>query len=504
MNSDTGDKKRLKDALIDSEERYRLIFEMCDHAILLTQHDEGNILAGNPAACKMFGYSQEEICELGRADIIDVTDTRWPSLLTECDQCGHVRGRVRCIKRNGKAFVVEFVSIAFHDSKGRLRAAVHIRDLSEQERNEKALRESELRWQFALESHGDSMWDWDADKDELYLTGAAKELFKLPATDFKLTLADLMATVHDADRALVQAQIDSVIIGKASEWSIKHRVKWSEEVPRWIATRGRVMTRTANGKPQRIVSISSDFTQQKLREVEVSRLKEHAAHQARLVLLGGLASALAHEINQPLAAITAFAAVCARKIENNPEALKLVRAIEAQVIRGGEIAWRMRGFARRQSLGRMRQSLHEVMNEVAKWIYIDNVHLDVIIDVTGVDANLPQVDADRVELEQVLINLVRNGIEAARPNTKERRIAVAGYVREPAGEVEIAVTDWGCGLPSTANFDIFQPFVSSKEEGLGIGLTVCFSIIEEHGGRLWATPNPEGGTIFHFTLPIAR
>jgi two-component system sensor kinase FixL len=222
-----------------------------------------------------------------------------------------------------------------------------------------------------------------------------------------------------------------------------------------------------------------------------------------LVLLGELASALAHEINQPLTAITGFAAVCARKVADLPEALELVHAIEEQAMRAGEIARRMRGFARRQRLGRGALSLHEVVAGVIRWMSLDTTHLEVISDITGVSADLPPIHADRVELEQVLVNLIRNGLEAARPDTTTQRIAISASLGEHTGELEVRVIDWGRGLPAATHLDAFQPFNSSKEQGLGLGLSICFSIIEGHGGNLWATPNPEGGTIFHFTLPLA-
>jgi len=250
--------------------------------------------------------------------------------------------------------------------------------------------------------------------------------------------------------------------------------------------------------------LRENINQQRLAAAEAQRQRSLIAHQGRLVILGELASALAHEINQPLTAIAGFAAACARKTVGNPGALELVRAIEEQALRGGEIAWRMRGFARRQSLGRNRQSMAEVVAAVVRWIRIDIAHLEVDIDTSGVGADLPQVNVDRIELEQVLINLVQNGIEAGLTHTHVQRIAIAGSRGTGPDELEISVTDWGCGLASDANLENFQPFTTSKERGLGLGLTICFSIIEGHGGRLWATANPQGGTVFHFTLPTSE
>ncbi len=378
---------------------------------------------------------------------------------------------------------------------------VTMTDTSDLMRAEEDLKLSEMRWQFAMESRGDAMWDWDVEKDELYLTDAAKELFGLPETGSKRPIADLMARVPDDDRIEAQGKIDDIIFGKSTEWISECRLSRPLEESCWVTTYGRVMTRTTNGSPKRIVNISHDATGRRLREAETGRQRELVAHQGRLVLLGEMASALAHEINQPLTAISGFAASCARLVAKIPEPLELTRAIEEQAIRAGEIAWRMRAFARRQRHGRVPLSIDELIVGVTKWIYMDSEYLNVTIDTTGVSSTLLEVDGDRVELEQVLVNLVRNGIEAGLPNVKIQRIAIAGQPGVQAGEIEITVTDWGRGLPNDTDFDAFKPFTSSKELGLGLGLTICFSIIEGHGGHLWATPNPEGGTVFHFTLP---
>jgi PAS domain S-box-containing protein len=502
--NDITKRKQMEISLLDSEERYRLLFETSKDAIFITNPEVGSTLAANPVACEMFGYNHEELCRLGRAGIMDASDPRLPDMVASRSRNGHVRSRVRCIKSNGDVFSVELASVVFRDSKNRPRAVVHIRDISEQLRAEKNLHESEMRWQFAVESHGDAMWDWDADKDELFLTAAARELFNLPDTDSKRPITDLLEQVLEEDRALVQGQIDDILAGKTSEWLNECRLSGFGHAPRWIATRGRVMTRGAEGQPQRIVSISRDITERKLSEAEGRRHRELIAQQGRLVLLGELASALAHEINQPLTAITGFAAACVRKTKAIPEAQELAHAIEDQAMRAGEIAWRIRGFARRQRLERAPLSLHEVIGGVAKWVRMDSNYSDAVINITGVDPALPPVIADRVELEQVLFNLVRNGIEAELPNAHEHRIRIAGFASKLPGEIEVSVTDWGHGLPADMDINTFSPFTSTKEEGLGLGLTICRSIIEGHGGHLWATPNPEGGTIFHFTLPVAK
>lgn len=503
MSQDPPNRLQLEAALRENEKRCQLLFEMSGDAILLTQGDDPCTLTANPAACLMFGYSREEFCAVPLDHLAVIGHPQWPPLLAEGTQDGRAGGRVDFVRRNGDRFPADFNAAVLHDSNGRLRAVVHIRDVSERKAAETGLRESEMRWRFAVESQGDAMWDWDADRDALFLTAAAKDLFSLPDAGYTRPIADLLGRVVEEDRGLIERQIGDLLSGKSSEWLGEWRLS-APAASRWVATRGRVMTVGAGGRPHRIVSISRDVTQQKRGLAEARRQGELVAHQARLVLLGELASALAHEISQPLTAITGFAAACARKIAEPPEALELVQAIEVQAMRAGEIALRMRGFARRQRLGRRALSLHDVVAGVAKWMSLDSPPLDVVSDITGVAPDLPLVHADRVELEQVLVNLVRNGIEAGRPNVTVQRIAITGAPGEHPGEIEVRVIDWGRGLPPTADLDAFQPFISSKEQGLGLGLSICYSIIEGLGGNLWATANPEGGTIFHFTLPVAE
>jgi len=378
-----------------------------------------------------------------------------------------------------------------------------ITDVTEHKQAVTALWESEMRWQFAVECNGGAMWDWNMIEDELFATVAAAAVLDLPKNTKKFQIADLVHRVIPEDQPKVQAAINNLISGKSSELQIEFRVSPPGKSLRWISTRGRVMTRNGQGMPERVVSISKDVTQNKIKEYEHKNQTELLSQRARLVLIGEMASIFAHEINQPLAAIAALAAGCKRKAAGLPEAHRLVEAIEEQAMRGGDIAWRMLDFSRRRrSSGRCAVSLAELVSKIPSWISLQHSKAEITVDIGNISKSLPSIYAAPVEIEQVLLNLVRNAIDAGVSNSKLQRVVISAQFEDNAHQVEVRVTDWGCGLPDIKLFSRLKPFESNKDNGTGLGLTVCISIIQAHGGRIWATANPEGGTIVHFTVPL--
>jgi signal transduction histidine kinase len=215
-----------------------------------------------------------------------------------------------------------------------------------------------------------------------------------------------------------------------------------------------------------------------------------------------LARAIAHEINQPLAAMVANAAACHRWLAADPPNLERARVTAERIIRdanaASEVVNRVRGLFKQSSPVRSPFGLNEVIAEVRQ-VMLDEVTGGSVTIETDLEPELPQVLADRVQVQQVLVNLVRNGIEAMEPTTGVPKLLSIRSRREGSQYVRIEVCDQGTGLrdPETA----FKPFVTTKKHGMGMGLAICRSIIEAHEGRLWAAPNEGWGTTFSFTLP---
>ncbi|HET6521333.1 MAG TPA: ATP-binding protein, partial [Geminicoccaceae bacterium] len=247
-----------------------------------------------------------------------------------------------------------------------------------------------------------------------------------------------------------------------------------------------------------------DITDRRLAEHRVHQLQGELAHVSRLSAMGEMASALAHELNQPLTAIMNYVQACRRLMASGrggPERLaELMDRAAGQVSRAGDIIARLRQFIAKGETERTVEDINRVVEEASHLALIGAAERGVRVRLK-LDPGLPSVLVDRIQIQQVVLNLVRNGVEAlAQVERRELTLATA-----PAGPdaVEIAVSDTGPGLSQEVSGRLFQPFVSTKPGGMGLGLSICRSIVDAHGGRLWAASEPGAGTTFHLRLPVA-
>jgi C4-dicarboxylate-specific signal transduction histidine kinase len=220
-----------------------------------------------------------------------------------------------------------------------------------------------------------------------------------------------------------------------------------------------------------------------------------------------MGSAIAHELNQPLCAILTSSQASLRLLKSagtaDPLVLEAIEQVVAQAKRAGDIIRHLREFSRRRAFHRSTIQIEELIREAAGFVAAEARPHNVAVHISLADG-LPHVLGDTIQLEQVLVNLMRNGIEAMEHTDEgRRRLDIEVSLPEP-DMIEVAIRDTGRGLPEGDRERIFEPFFSTKAEGMGIGLAISRSIIEFHGGRLWATPAPDGGTIFRFVLPAGR
>ncbi|HJU71903.1 MAG TPA: PAS domain S-box protein [Paucimonas sp.] len=274
---------------------------------------------------------------------------------------------------------------------------------------------------------------------------------------------------------------------------------------RWYYQRDRAI-KWVDGRVVRM-SIATDITESKQIEDENLRQQTRLEQTSRLISMGEMASTLAHELNQPLAAIANYSMGCVSRLESGayqPEDLLVaMQKASFQAERAGKIIRRMRDFVRKSEPCCVSVPLAEIVEEAIGFAEIEARKADIIIHV-DIAPTLAPVHADRIMIEQVLLNLVKNGIEAMEQTPHQcRQLTVAAHCNDE-GQVEVEVRDNGHGIAVGEIEKLFTPFFTTKSQGMGMGLNICRTIIEFHKGRLWADANPKGGTIFRFTLPIGQ
>jgi len=258
------------------------------------------------------------------------------------------------------------------------------------------------------------------------------------------------------------------------------------------------------GEVRRFVGLIRDVTGRVRAEEEARVHRERLAHVTRLSTLGEMAAGIAHEVSQPLTAIASYAQALARRMRRDPAAgrdrLETVERIAEQALRAGEVLRRLRDFARKDDRRHTRCEPARLVRDALRLAEVDARHHQARLE-TDLPADLPAVAADGIQLQQVLLNLVRNGLEAMESEPPGERLLTVRARRVDGDRVEVAVEDRGVGPGADAEDQLFHPFFTTKREGLGMGLTISQSIVTAHGGTMGWARNPGGGSTFRFTLP---
>ncbi|OHB68782.1 MAG: hypothetical protein A2V70_07155 [Planctomycetes bacterium RBG_13_63_9] len=260
------------------------------------------------------------------------------------------------------------------------------------------------------------------------------------------------------------------------------------------------------GNPLYYEGMVEDNTDRRRAEERAQRHLEQLAHLERRYSMGEMVSVLAHELNQPLGTVGNYAQVCRRRIrdlneQNHNELVEAVDQIIVQTERAAEIIRRLRSFVRRVDASRSTTDVNELVRGMTVLLEIEARLYDVHLEL-ALDRSLPKALVDRIQIEQVVSNLVRNAMEATQGGPGGCGLVTIRTSMSGPGTIEVAVVDTGKGLEGEGAERVFEPFYTTKSDGMGLGLSISRSIIEAHGGRLEAEPNADRGATFRFTLPV--
>jgi C4-dicarboxylate-specific signal transduction histidine kinase len=254
-----------------------------------------------------------------------------------------------------------------------------------------------------------------------------------------------------------------------------------------------------------VLAIGRDLTEHMLASEALREAQMELAHVTRVTTLGELTASIAHEVNQPLAAVVANAEACLRWLGHGTPDLDAARRSVEWIIddgnRASEVIRRVRALANKADIEKVPLDVNDVVRETIALVQRELISQQVSLRMELAPA-LPTILGDRVQLQQVIINLVMNGIEAMQSLTNRPRELLVRSRQDETQQVLVSVTDCGVGISVEDADRLFNPFFTTKSNGMGMGLSICRSIMEAHGGRLWATANVPQGATFQFTLPV--
>lgn len=505
LMEEARERRRAERRLGESEELYRHTVEISQQ-LVWTASPRGRILSLSERFRQLTGLDPEADPNAAWLNVVHPEDrdcvlAAWSETI-RAGQAAATEFRMRVAGGRYRTFIARVAPRK--DERGKVtRWYGFTEDIEEQKRAQAARVDAEERYRLAAKATNDAIWDLDLNTHEVHWSESAAEALgyagrKLGAT----SLAWWEDRVHPEDRRKATETLDMAIKRGSGRWSATYRFRKANGDYATFFDRGFIV-RDEQGAPSRFVGAMTDLTERQRAEEEIRRMQAELIHVSRLSAMGTMGSTLAHELNQPLTAVTNYIRGSRRLLaeggkERIAEVEEALGAAEAGALRAGQIVRRLRELVARGTAAIRREELPKLIADAEVIAFLD-------ADALGVEHRLELdpaaqwVEADRIQIQQVLINLIRNAMQATRDS--ERPEVIVCTRKTSRKQIEVSVADNGDGISPEFREALFSPFQGTKAEGLGIGLSISRTIVEAHGGKIWAEDRAGGGSVFRFTLP---
>ncbi len=462
------------------------------------QDEQGIVQYVNNRLCEMLGYSWKEMVGRQITDFIGESNLpRWMEIMR-----ARREGRAEAYEgeiphRDGSNVYLHISPQIIRDEEGRYSGSFGVfTDLTERKQMEERLRELHQ----AVEQSPNSIIITNCDGAIEYTNPAFTQVSGYSAEEVVGKLPDILKL--DKTPAVVYRDLwQTIKSGRIWRGDIKNRRK---DGTLYLDHTVISPIKDDKGRITHYLAIQTDITERRHAEEQARMRQADLAHVARLSTLGEMASGLAHELNQPLTAISGYSMAGLEMLQNDNQNIEQITyAMEQcneQAQRAGEIIRRMRRLVRKEEAQKELADINSLVLEVLA-LTKPELRKQAIALQLELNDSLPMVYVDSIQIEQVLLNLVRNAIDAM---ASQGALTISTCIKEGGEWIQITVQDSGSGLDAEAMSHLFDPFYTTKAAGLGMGLSISRSIIESHGGRLWAESGTPGGALFHFSLPLDR